>query len=148
MAAERQLAVIHRDGLGSFEELTSPEVRSLAELDVFRPYGGVRGLAVSVTYNSSPSAPSAVGNYPVIATVTDSNYTGSANATLTIASSVATVTLSNLSHTPSWRARTRAPGRRHWSALAAAAIGNCSNPSAWRWPTATQPRIGTLRTAF
>ena len=41
-------------------------------------------VAYSVTYNGSATAPSAVGTYTVVATVTDPNYTGSANATLTI----------------------------------------------------------------
>jgi len=43
-------------------------------------------LPVSVTYNGSATAPSAVGSYTVVATVTDPNYSGSATGTLTIAS--------------------------------------------------------------
>jgi sugar lactone lactonase YvrE len=43
------------------------------------------GLPVSVTYNGSPTPPTASGSYAVVATVTDSNYTGSASGTLTIA---------------------------------------------------------------
>ena len=39
------------------------------------------GLSVSVTYNGSPLAPTDVGNYAVVATITDPNYTGSANGT-------------------------------------------------------------------
>ena len=42
------------------------------------------GLAVSLTYDGSGVAPSEVGNYAVVATVTAPNYTGSANGTLTI----------------------------------------------------------------
>jgi hypothetical protein len=42
------------------------------------------GLATSVTYDGSAAAPSAVGSYPVSATVTDPNYTGSTTGTLTI----------------------------------------------------------------
>ncbi|MCE7949693.1 MAG: hypothetical protein DYH18_01125 [Xanthomonadales bacterium PRO7] len=38
----------------------------------------------SVTYNGSSAAPTAVGTYTVVATVTDPNYTGSSTATLTI----------------------------------------------------------------
>ena len=42
------------------------------------------GLATRVTYNDSTTAPIAAGSYAVIATVTDPNYTGSANGTLVI----------------------------------------------------------------
>jgi len=42
------------------------------------------GLSVDVTYDGSTTAPSAVGSYAVLATVTDANHSGSANATLTI----------------------------------------------------------------
>lgn len=41
-------------------------------------------LAVSVTYNGSPQAPSAPGTYNVLATITDPNHEGSASATLVI----------------------------------------------------------------
>jgi hypothetical protein len=43
------------------------------------------GLAVSLTYNGSATAPTAAGSYPVVATVNDPNYTGSATGTLVIA---------------------------------------------------------------
>ncbi len=55
-------------------------------------------VAYSVTYNGSSTAPSAVGTYTVVATVTDPNYTGSATATLTITAASAPdvgVTISN-----------------------------------------------------
>ncbi len=42
------------------------------------------GVATSVTYNGSTTAPSAIGSYAVAATVANPNYSGSANATLTI----------------------------------------------------------------
>ena len=45
---------------------------------------GPGGLSVSVTYNGSSTAPTNAGSYTVAATVTDSNYTGSATGTLTI----------------------------------------------------------------
>jgi len=45
------------------------------------------GLAVALTYASSATAPTQVGSYPVSALVTDSNYAGSASATLTISKS-------------------------------------------------------------
>lgn len=55
-------------------------------------------VAYTVTYNGSSTAPSAVGTYSVVATVNDPNYTGSANATLTITAASAPdvgVTISN-----------------------------------------------------
>ena len=42
------------------------------------------GLAYTVTYDGSPTPPTAVGVYTVVATVTDLNYQGSANGTFTI----------------------------------------------------------------
>ncbi len=42
------------------------------------------GLTVNLTYDGSPTAPSARGSYAVAATVNDTNYTGSANGTLVI----------------------------------------------------------------
>jgi hypothetical protein len=42
------------------------------------------GLTVDVTYNSSPTAPSAYGTYAVVATVNHINYQGSASGTLYI----------------------------------------------------------------
>ena len=42
------------------------------------------GRAVTVTYNGSSTAPSAVGTYTVVTTVTDPNYQGSATGTMTI----------------------------------------------------------------
>lgn len=42
------------------------------------------GLSVSITYNGSTTAPSAAGSYEVIATITDTNYTGSDTETMTI----------------------------------------------------------------
>jgi len=42
------------------------------------------GLGATVTYNGSPSAPSALGIYPVVATIADANYQGSATGSLVI----------------------------------------------------------------
>ncbi|HEY7872176.1 MAG TPA: MBG domain-containing protein, partial [Rudaea sp.] len=42
------------------------------------------GLNYSVTYNGSLTAPSAVGSYNVVATITDPSYSGSTSGTLTI----------------------------------------------------------------
>ena len=54
------------------------------------------GLAVNVTYNGSPSAPTNAGSYTVIATVSDPNYEGSATNTLVVEKTAATVSLGNL----------------------------------------------------
>jgi hypothetical protein len=42
------------------------------------------GLVVSTTYNDSATAPTNAGSYTVVATISDSNYQGSASGTLTI----------------------------------------------------------------
>ncbi len=55
------------------------------------------GLATTLTYNGSGSAPVNVGSYAVVATVNDANYVGSASGTLTISQATATVILGNLS---------------------------------------------------
>jgi CSLREA domain-containing protein len=57
------------------------------------------GLSVSITYNGSATAPTNAGSYPVIATITSANYTGSATGTLTINPAAATVQLSGLTQT-------------------------------------------------
>jgi DNA/RNA endonuclease G (NUC1) len=56
-------------------------------------------LAVGLTYAGSATAPTNAGLYPVVATVNDANYAGSATDTLAIAPALATVTLSGLSQT-------------------------------------------------
>jgi hypothetical protein len=55
------------------------------------------GLSVSLTYNGSASAPSAIGNYTVVGTINDPNYQGSASGTLTISGKPVTFTFGNLS---------------------------------------------------
>jgi hypothetical protein len=55
------------------------------------------GLPVSLTYNGSPTAPTAAGSYSVVATVNSSGYTGTANGTLVIAKAPLTVTANNAS---------------------------------------------------
>ncbi len=42
------------------------------------------GLSVTLTYDGGSTVPSAVGSYTVVGTVTDPNYTGSAQGTLVI----------------------------------------------------------------
>ena len=54
-------------------------------------------LAVAVSYAGNYAAPTAAGSYPVLATVVEPGYSGSAAGTLTIAKAPATVTLADLS---------------------------------------------------
>ena len=57
------------------------------------------GLATQVSYDGSYTAPTAAGSYTVVATVTESGYSGVATGTLTIAKAAAGVTLGSLSQT-------------------------------------------------
>ena len=57
------------------------------------------GLAVNITYNGSPTPPTAAGTYPVVGTINDLNYQGSATGTLIISKAAATVTLTGLTQT-------------------------------------------------
>ncbi|MBT1073637.1 MBG domain-containing protein, partial [Pelotalea chapellei] len=50
------------------------------------------GLSVAITYAGSATAPTAAGSYAVVATITDTNYTGSATGTLTIAKATPAIT--------------------------------------------------------
>jgi hypothetical protein len=54
------------------------------------------GLPVTITYDSSATAPTAAGSYTVMAAVTSPNYQGSATATLTIAKGAQTITFDTL----------------------------------------------------
>ncbi len=56
-------------------------------------------LSVSFTYDGSPNAPTSAGSYAVVGTISDTNYSGSANGTLVIAKKAATITLTSLAHT-------------------------------------------------
>lgn len=55
------------------------------------------GLAHSITYNGSGTAPTNAGTYAVVATITNSNYTGSASNNLVIAKGSQTITFNALS---------------------------------------------------
>ena len=57
------------------------------------------GLNVEVTYNGSPTTPTSIGTYTVVATVQDPVYQGTATATLVIERVPVTVTLGNLYQT-------------------------------------------------
>jgi hypothetical protein len=52
------------------------------------------GLAVTVTYSGTTTAPTNADSYPVVATITAPNYSGSASGTLVIAKASSTTTLS------------------------------------------------------
>jgi hypothetical protein len=56
-------------------------------------------LTVALTYNGSPTDPTAARSYTVIGTINDPNYTGSATGTLVISKATATVTLGSLAQT-------------------------------------------------
>jgi cyclophilin family peptidyl-prolyl cis-trans isomerase len=53
-------------------------------------------LKVTFTYGGKTTVPVNAGSYPVVATVSDANYTGTESGTLTISPAAATVTLGNL----------------------------------------------------
>ncbi|MFL2922147.1 MAG: MBG domain-containing protein [Limisphaerales bacterium] len=55
------------------------------------------GIAVAVTYNGNPVAPTQAGSYAVEASISDPNFSGSTTGTLEIGKGVAQIALSNLS---------------------------------------------------
>ena len=57
------------------------------------------GLTVTLTYNGLATAPTAVGSYTVVATVSDANFEGGTTGTLTIDKSAQTVTFAPISGT-------------------------------------------------
>ncbi len=63
------------------------------------------GLGVNLTYNGNANAPTAVGKYTIVATISDENYTGTTSGTLVISPATATVTLGNLTDTYSAKAQ-------------------------------------------
>ena len=72
------------------------------------------GLGTTVTYNGSPLAPSALGSYPVLASIADSNYQGSATGSLVIsldAPAARGTTLVDFGPTPT----TNAPTGIYWN---------------------------------
>jgi hypothetical protein len=50
------------------------------------------GLTVNLTYNGSSTAPTAVGSYAVVGTISDSNYQGSSSSTLVIGKDMPAIT--------------------------------------------------------
>ena len=63
------------------------------------------GLSVNLTYAGSATAPTNVGSYAIVATISDTNYQGSASGTLVVGKATATVALSNLAQTYDGSAR-------------------------------------------
>ena len=59
------------------------------------------GLAISITYNGSPTAPTNAGSYAVVATINSPNYQGTANGTLTIAKGNSVTTITSNTPNPS-----------------------------------------------
>jgi hypothetical protein len=49
------------------------------------------GLTVNITYNGSTTAPTAVGTYPIVATINDPNYQGSTTGSLVISGATGTI---------------------------------------------------------
>src|SRR5439155_12388484 len=82
----------------TLSHLTLPTRRSSDPVTVTTSPAGLSG--VSVTYNGSTTAPTNIGSYPVVASLSNANYTASnATGTLTITKGTATLTLSNLAQT-------------------------------------------------
>lgn len=85
----------------------SPAVVTINEASETQVYNGEaksvtvstvpEGIAVQVLYDDSEALPTEAGTYEVSAAVTDLNYIGSANGTLTIEPATATIEISNLS---------------------------------------------------
>lgn len=57
------------------------------------------GLATSVTYNGQAFAPTNAGSYPVVATINNPNYTGTASSLLVVSPAPATLTMTGLNQT-------------------------------------------------
>ncbi len=56
-------------------------------------------LSVNFTYNGSSAQPVNAGSYPIVGTISDTNYQGSSAGTFTINKALVTVVLTNLSQT-------------------------------------------------
>ena len=63
------------------------------------------GLAVTITYNGSASAPTNAGSYTVVGTINNANYQGSASGTLVIGKATGSITLGSLNQTYSGSAK-------------------------------------------
>lgn len=56
------------------------------------------GLPVSTTYNKNPAGATAAGSYELVATVTDPNYNGSAEAVFSVTKTSADISISGTTH--------------------------------------------------
>lgn len=91
------------DASGSNSASVTPAAATLSLSYLVQAYDGSpksalvettpNGLAVSVTYDGSASPPIAVGSYALVATITDPNYSGSANATFEIVNGTGDIAL-------------------------------------------------------
>jgi len=61
--------------------------------------GNALDVTIAITYDGASAAPTDAGSYAVVATIDDSRYSGSQNATLTINKDTAVVTIVGTSHT-------------------------------------------------
>lgn len=57
--------------------------------------GNAISVTINATYDGAADAPSAVGSYDVVATISDNNYEGSASGALTVAAATVDVTVAN-----------------------------------------------------
>ena len=87
-------AVDYTSGTVTTTITVKPGTASVVLSDLVQPYTGQplpvtattipAGLAVSLTYNGSATAPTYPGTYAVVATITDPSYTGTATGSLII----------------------------------------------------------------
>ena len=96
-----QASVLNSNYSGSYGAMLSISKANASILisKTRQPYNGLQhpvdtisspsSLPVEVSYAGSPSAPVAIGNYQIQASITDSNYSGSGNGTLAIYDAVA-----------------------------------------------------------
>jgi hypothetical protein len=68
------------------------------------------GIANAVTYNGSSTPPVNAGSYPVVVTVTDPNYTGSASGTLVVQKATAQITFTTGTLTQTYNGSPRTVG--------------------------------------
>jgi hypothetical protein len=67
------------------------------------------GLSYQITYDDDPAAPTNVGTYAVVASITDPNYQGGDSGTLVVEKATATVLLADLTQTYDGSRRNRSP---------------------------------------
>jgi hypothetical protein len=95
---------------------------------------------VTYTYNGSATAPTTAGNYAVVATIGDTNYTGSATGTLVISKATPTVTTVPL-------ASAIAYGQTLASSTLSGGVGSVPGTFAFTVPS-TAPATGTVSQGY